>query len=77
MYCYKCGKEISETVKFCPHCGTEQGESHRHQNQGKKDSGKKNVGAIIRKILLILIIRLIVKLVMKCIRKTGRKKQKK
>lgn len=56
MYCYKCGKEISETVKFCPYCGTEQGESHQHQNQGKKDSGKKNVGAIIRKILLILII---------------------
>ncbi len=21
MYCQKCGKEIDEAVKFCPHCG--------------------------------------------------------
>ena len=24
MYCYNCGKEIAETVKFCPYCGAEQ-----------------------------------------------------
>ncbi|MGM9549207.1 MAG: zinc-ribbon domain-containing protein [Faecousia sp.] len=24
MYCYNCGKEISETVNFCPYCGAEQ-----------------------------------------------------
>ena len=23
MYCYNCGKEIAETVKFCPYCGAE------------------------------------------------------
>ena len=24
MYCYNCGKESAETVKFCPYCGAEQ-----------------------------------------------------
>lgn len=24
MYCYNCGKEIEETMKFCPYCGAEQ-----------------------------------------------------
>mgnify|MGYP000118756494 CR=1 FL=1 len=24
MYCYNCGKEIAETVKFCPYCGAGQ-----------------------------------------------------
>ena len=23
MYCYNCGKEIAETVKFCPYCGAD------------------------------------------------------
>lgn len=23
MYCKKCGKEMEESSRFCPHCGTE------------------------------------------------------
>lgn len=33
MYCYNCGKEIAETVKFCPHCGAEQKQPQQQEPQ--------------------------------------------
>lgn len=53
MYCYNCGKEISDSVKFCPHCGVEQ---EKANPRAKTNSGKKSIWQILRKILLILIV---------------------
>lgn len=42
MFCYKCGKEIEDTVKFCPYCGAEQkGKTHEEgptRGQGNGNS---------------------------------------
>ncbi|MBK8904563.1 MAG: zinc ribbon domain-containing protein [Anaerolineaceae bacterium] len=39
MYCKSCGKEISNTAAFCPHCG-QQSERHASQKTTDKGSGK-------------------------------------
>lgn len=31
MYCYQCGKQVEEDVKFCPYCGA-QLNSHDQNN---------------------------------------------
>ena len=40
MYCYQCGKQVEEDVKFCPYCGA-QLNSH-DQNNGNGDNPIKN-----------------------------------
>ena len=44
MFCLKCGKEISETAKFCPHCGEGiNGSSSAKPVKQKKPVNKKKV----------------------------------
>ncbi len=52
MYCHNCGKEISESVKFCPHCGTEQ---NQHCKKETKTTGTR-IWRTIRNILIILVL---------------------
>lgn len=41
MYCFQCGKQIDEDVKFCPHCGQEQKlNSGRAQERKSDETGK-------------------------------------
>ena len=39
MYCYNCGKEIAETVKFCPYCGAEQKQPQQPVQQPQQQEG--------------------------------------
>lgn len=57
MYCYKCGKELSDSAKFCQYCGAEQ-EYAQQQKQIKEpvSHGKKGFWGIIRKVLLVLVL---------------------
>lgn len=42
MYCWKCGREISETAEFCPYCGTAQ---RIHAQAPGMSGGRNNVKA--------------------------------
>ena len=52
MYCYHCGKEIPESVKFCPYCGTEQNQPKAPGTGG----GKKKIWRILRRVIIVAIL---------------------
>ena len=52
MYCYHCGKEIPESVKFCPYCGAEQDQPKEPGNRG----GGRNIWRILRRVIIAVIV---------------------
>lgn len=52
MYCYHCGKEIPESAKYCPYCGTEQ---DKPKNPGNHDGGR-NIWRALRRVIIALIV---------------------
>ena len=42
MYCHNCGKEIDDTVKFCPYCGSERKKLPQQDNPPGNKGGEKN-----------------------------------
>lgn len=57
MFCYKCGREISEQGNFCPYCGAEQTKTAQQPlDPEEKVSGKQIVGQVLRRVLLVFIL---------------------
>ena len=52
MYWYHCGKEIPESVKFCPYCGAEQDQPKEPGNRG----GGRNIWRILRRVIIAVIV---------------------
>lgn len=52
MYCYHCGKEIPESAKYCPYCGTEQ---DKPKNPGNRRGGR-NIWRILRRVIIAVIV---------------------
>ena len=52
MYCYRCGKEIPESAKYCPYCGTEQ---NKPKDSGNRDGGR-NIWRILRRVIIAVIV---------------------
>lgn len=53
MYCFHCGKEIPESVKFCPYCGTEQDQP---KDPGGNRGGGTNIWRILRRVMIAVIV---------------------
>ncbi len=58
MYCWSCGKEISDNAKFCPECGVstvrEKTEADK-SSKPKKENGKQRKGLIIGVSIIALV----------------------
>lgn len=54
MFCFKCGKEISETAKFCPHCGEGMNDSLQSKPVKEKKPVNKKKVAIISSVAAVL-----------------------
>ena len=64
MYCYNCGKEIEETMKFCPYCGAEQKQPQQPtqwqnppaaNNSGKNGSWQSKLPIILAVAALVIV----------------------
>lgn len=76
MYCNRCGREISETVKFCPYCGTKQEKKPHDGNPPEKHSGGSSprlAGVLIGLVVISLIV--VILLAVKVVRWDGNNTQ--
>ena len=52
MYCHRCGREIPESSKYCPYCGTEQNKPKDSENR----DGGRNIWRILRRVIIAVIV---------------------
>ena len=56
MYCYKCGKELSDDVRFCPNCGAQQNKAGNQTEELNTSNNSGKFWRIFRKVIAIVIV---------------------